>query len=86
MAGNFVLMTLACLDGMPSTDRCAEILGVHPRDIDPSFGVIAIDPEHGRYAVQVREEAIGQLKQSGGDFNGPFSNPRIEGFGPREKD
>jgi hypothetical protein len=53
--------------------------------LDPSFGVVSIDPEKGLYAVQVKAGALATRQNSGAQFDGPFSNPRIEGYGPKNE-
>jgi hypothetical protein len=69
--------------GAPTLADAARQLGVAEADMDATFGVVPIDPDRGLYAVQVR---AGKLpKQSGrpdGDYRGPWSNPKIEPFGP----
>jgi hypothetical protein len=77
-----VLMTVE-LPGDASIDAAAARLGVKPGDLDPEFGVIAIDPEQHLYSVMVEEHvSAGAAARPG--TGGPFSNPRIEPFGPPE--
>jgi hypothetical protein len=53
-------------------------------DVDDEFGVISIDPKRDLYAVLVEDRAADKAaKQSG--VQGPFSNPKIEPFGPPKK-
>ena len=56
-------------------------LGLKPEDIDPEFGVVALDPAQHKYAVLVKEDAATQVAGRP-DVEGPFANPRIEPFGP----
>ncbi len=59
----------------------AERLGIDPARIDAEFGVVSIDPERHLYSVLVDEEAASGAQGRAG-VEGPFSNPRIEPFGP----
>jgi hypothetical protein len=49
-------------------------------DLDESFGVVSIDPAEHLFAVLVEEDAANQASEDP-DVEGPYSNPRIEGFG-----
>lgn len=61
------------------------LLGIAPEQIDEEFGVVSIDPDRSLYTVLIDEGVVPGL---GAQLNeravvkGPFSNPRIEGFGP----
>lgn len=87
MSRDMVLMTIACPEGAPGLERAAELLGVAAAEMDRGFGVVVLDPQKGLYAVQVHEAAIKERPASdaGGQAKGPFSNPRIEPFGPTRK-
>lgn len=70
----------------------ARKLGVPARSLDAAYGVVEVDPELNLYAVQVDAAALaartgvsatGVSAANDAPFNGPFSNPRIEAFGPR---
>jgi hypothetical protein len=52
-------------------------------DIDLEFGLVNIDPQQNLYTLMVDEKACGKLAGQK-DVKGPFSNPRIETFGPPE--
>lgn len=54
------------------------------KDIDHDFGVVNIDPHKNLYAVLVEPAAARKAGKRPG-VEGPFSNPRIEPFGPPEK-
>jgi hypothetical protein len=74
------MMTVVAPRGEPNLAEAARQLGVKAEDMDTTFGVVPIDPDRGLYAVQVRS---GKAKPStSGEYRGPFSNPRIEPFGP----
>jgi hypothetical protein len=79
--GAFALMTVQLSKGSSSVADAAKKLGVDTSAIDPTFGVVPIDPERGAYAVQVRSDAIGEASDEAA-FRGPWSNPAIAPFGP----
>ena len=56
-------------------------LGLTGHELDDDFGVVEIDPAHHQYAVLVDGCAAERVKGASG-VQGPFSNPRIEAFGP----
>jgi hypothetical protein len=73
--------------GAPSLGEAARQLGVAVEDMDAAFGVVPIDPDRGIYAVQVRAGKLpGQQGVPPKDYHGPWSNPRIEPFGPVHDD
>ena len=76
-----VLMTVELDPGAATVAAAAERLGVDPARIDPEFGVVSIDPEQHLYSVLVDEQAVSGAQGRPG-VEGPFSNPRIEPFGP----
>lgn len=75
------LMTLKVPGGAPSLAEAAERLHVDLSDMDTTFGVVPVDPDHGLYAVQVRAGRA-RKQPEGTDFQGPWSNPKIAPFGP----
>lgn len=74
------MMTIVAPRGAPSLEEAARQLGIDPNDMDASFGVVPIDPQRGLYAVQIRSKKPQQ--PASGQYQGPWSNPRIEPFGP----
>jgi len=64
--------------GVPSLDEAAVQLHVPVERLDRSFGVQPIDPRSGDYAVMKRDDT----DQNSASPRGPFSNPRIDTFGP----
>ena len=79
------LMTVMIPGGAPGIERAAKTLGVAPGALDHRYGVVPIDPSRNLYAVQVREDALPKSPAADGDYSGPFSNPRIEPFGPTRR-
>ncbi len=58
-----------------------EAHGISAAEMDADFGVIEVSPQQGLYAVLVDPETA-QRMQGSQDVQGPFSNPKIEPFGP----
>jgi hypothetical protein len=56
-------------------------LGLGDEEVDADYGLVAIDPEEGRYAILVEESASARVAKKPG-VEGPFANPPIEPFGP----
>jgi hypothetical protein len=79
------LMTVTVPHGTPSLADAAKRLGVELSDMDTTFGVVPVDPDRGMYAVQVRAGQA-QKQPEGSDYQGPWSNPKIEPFGPIQGD
>jgi hypothetical protein len=65
----------------PPLEEVARRLGVRPDQLDRAFGTPLIDPSRHRYAVLVDADAADAAAASAG-VEGPYSNPRIEPFGP----
>lgn len=79
-----VLMTVVRDSGPPSLAEAAAMLGIAEDDLSRDFGVVAIDPAKGSYAVEVFEDRLPK-GPDGKTRGGPYSNPPIEPFGPRRK-
>jgi hypothetical protein len=79
MAG--VLMTVELDPEAADLAAAAERLGVAARELDPEFGVVPIDPDNHLYTVMVDEQVcVAAARREG--VSGPYSNPRIEPYGP----
>jgi len=80
-----VLMTIVA-DKPPSLAEAAALLGVAPADLNAAFGVVAVDPAEGLYAVEIDADKVPAQPAGGGPYRGPFSSPRIVPLGtPRHK-
>ncbi len=69
----------------PADATLAEVkqrFGLSDEDIDNSFGVVSIDPAARLYAILVNESVADKVASSEPAVSGPFSNPKIEAFGP----
>jgi hypothetical protein len=79
MAG--VMMTVELDPGAADLAAAAERLGVAAKELDSEFGVVAIDPDNHLYTVMVDEQVCMAAARRDG-VSGPYSNPRIEPYGP----
>ncbi|MDT0353604.1 hypothetical protein [Pseudonocardia charpentierae] len=67
----------------PTLAEAAAQHSVAEQDLNPDFGVRPIDPDRGLYAVEIRADRLPEQEQEvPSPYQGPFSNPRIEAFGP----
>jgi hypothetical protein len=76
-----VLLTLQLDPAEASAQAVRRKLELDEEQFDPEFGVVEIDPVQHKYAVLVEEDVAAKL-EGAPDVEGPFSNPRIEPFGP----
>jgi hypothetical protein len=76
-----VLMTVELEPDAATVADAAVKLGLDPADIDDEFGVVSVDPDNHLFSVLVSKEAGARARGAGG-VEGPFSDPRIEPFGP----
>ena len=80
-----VMVTIRAPERPPTLDELVERYDLGPDDIDREFGVVEIDPDDHLYTVLVTESAAARIEPGDGwETEGPFSNPRIEPFGPPE--
>jgi hypothetical protein len=78
-----VLMNVHGTDGRkPTPAEAAAQLGVTENDLDKEYGVVPVDPANNLYSVQVRADRLPPGTEAATPYRGPFSNPRIEPFGP----
>ena len=82
---NMVMMNLRA-STPPTIDELKERFNLRDEEIDMTFGVIEVDPVEGVYTVRVDESKVsdifGDMKLSKLELEGPFSDPKIEPFGP----
>ena len=67
-----------------SVENACELLGIADDAIDRDFGVIEVSPGENLYTVLV-EATVAEGIHTSEDTAGPFSNPRIEPFGPPQE-
>ena len=78
----FALMTVESKEGAPSVGDAAMSLGVDIGDLDAEFGVVPIDAPRGLYSVRVFADRLAKNTAKNESYQGSFSDPRIEPFGP----
>jgi len=66
----------------PSVESAARQVGVAVSDVDEEFGVVPIDPAHGRYAIQVWADRVPPGLADERPYRGPFADPEIAPFQP----
>jgi len=84
-----MLINITWKEGEPTVDQIIEKYGIEPDEIDDDFGVIEIDPDENLYTLLIEQTAAERVRNNLGedetDFEGPFSNARIEPFGLMEE-
>jgi hypothetical protein len=75
------MLTLTLDPAEATAEGVRRKLGLDEGALDTDFGVVAVDPDHHRYAVMVDEEVAARVGGTRG-VEGPFANPPIEPFGP----
>lgn len=78
------MMTVRCAGGAPDLSEAAGRLGVAAEKLDADFGVVAVDPDRGVYAVLLCDAADAPSTPAE-DVEGPFSNPGVAPYGPPER-
>ena len=76
------LFTVKGNGGPPTFEEAARQIGISPDDIDRSFGVVALDPSRALYSVRALTAAVPKQESASEPYRGPFSDPKIETFGP----
>lgn len=81
-----VMVTIQSSDAPPTVAGIRERYGLAEQAIDPTFGVVEIDPVEHLYTILVDQEAAALIQPTEEwEVEGPYSNPRIEPFGPPEE-
>jgi hypothetical protein len=77
-------MTVTGTQGVPSLVAAARQLGLEAVHLDHEFGVVAVDPAQGLYAVRVKRAATDKTGRGDTDgYAGPWSDPAIKPFGSK---
>jgi len=77
-----VMFNITSPKGAPTIESVCTDHGLNREEIDTDFGVIAVSPGEHVYTVLIDESAAARLEPGRKALSGPFSNPRIEPFGP----
>lgn len=81
-----LMMTVHWPGKAPTIDEIQQRFSLTEEEINKSFGVVEVDPGEHIYTFLVNETAVSKIhSQSDVKVEGPFSNPRIEPFGPPEE-
>jgi hypothetical protein len=75
------MVTVHLSDEKSDLASAQDRLGLVDDEVDRDFGVVAIDPDNRLYTLLVTPEAAERIVGKG-FASGPYSNPRIEPFGP----
>ena len=80
------MVTIRAADNPPTIEDLRRRYALREDEIDASFGVVEVDPADHLYAVLVEESAAAKIQPSESwTVEGPYSNPRIQPFGPPEE-
>ncbi len=88
LPGPTVMLTIKLPSERATLAEVRKRLGLAEDEIDEGFGLVALDPAAGLYAVVVAAEAGARASAAAGDtgeVGGPYANPRIEPFGPPQE-
>jgi hypothetical protein len=77
-----VMMVVHWPEGQPSVEDIMQKFQLSPDEIDQSYGPALIDDAKKDYVVMVESSSAEKIRQEGRGYQGPFSNPVIEPFGP----
>lgn len=83
-----IMVTFQVEGPVPTVDQLQERYGLTDEEIDRRFGVVEVDPADRTYTILIEASAAKKVQAEGPitKVEGPFSNPRIEPFGPPEED
>jgi hypothetical protein len=73
-----VLVTVR-LPPKATLEQAMQRLDLTEEEVDTAYGLVALDPDQGLYALRVTEAAGRRAAPADG---GPFSDPPIEPYGP----
>ncbi|GAA3508021.1 hypothetical protein FHR32_008230 [Streptosporangium album] len=77
-----MLLVTVRLPPQATLSQAIRHLGLSEKEVDTGYGLVLIDPDQGLYGLRVSEEAARALDPEAG--GGPYSDPRIEPYGPPE--
>ena len=77
------MMTIQWPQGQPSLEGIQQLFSLSDDEVDRDFGLIEVDPAEHLFTFLVEEASAAKVQPGAGyTVSGPFSNPRIEPFGP----
>lgn len=83
-----VLYNVRWTGDRPTLEAICHKFGFNIDELDQQYGVIEIDPDKCLYSILVEDSAAARVspewRTEDNTLEGPFSNPRIEPFGPPE--
>jgi hypothetical protein len=80
------MLTIRSPGGAPSLEEVKKRYALSSDEIDERFGVVLTDPNDHLYTILVARGAAPKVRpDQDWQVEGPFSNPRIEPFGPPER-
>ncbi|MEV7006789.1 hypothetical protein [Streptosporangium sp. NPDC051022] len=68
------------LAAQATLEQAMDRLGLSSEEVDTGYGLVLIDPGQGLYGLRVTEAAACRIDPAAG--GGPYSDPRIEPYGP----
>ena len=78
-----VMMTIQTTGPAPTIEDIRRRFSLVDDEIDPAFGLVEVDPDEHAYAILVEEKTASKISRTGDwEVRGPFSNARVEPFGP----
>jgi hypothetical protein len=78
-----VMMTIQWLQGQPSLEEIQKQFSLSDDEVDREFGLIEVDPDEHIFTFLVEAASAAKVQPGPGwNVSGPYSNPRIEPFGP----
>ena len=81
-----VMVTIQARGDPPTIEGLRRRYKLRENEIDASFGVVEVDPAEHVYTVLVDEKAAAKITPTENwKVEGPYSNPRIQPFGPPEE-
>jgi hypothetical protein len=80
-----VMMTIRWPQGQPSLEQIQKLFSLSDDEVDRDFGLIEVDPAEHLFTFLVEGTSAARIQPGvGWSVSGPYSNPRIEPFGPPE--
>jgi len=78
-----VMLTIQWPQGQPTLEQIQQLFSLADDEVDRDFGLIEVDPAEHLFTFLVEEASAAKVQPGAGwSVSGPYSNPRIEPFGP----